>query len=951
MNGGEVKWILDADSRSFDSALDSASSRIKSISNQANEALSSFSALGKSIAGLGAAVAGAGVNSLTIALTALATKGITSGFQLQTLQIQMEGLTKSMELGSKAMAGAYEYAKKAPFQLPDVAATTKTLIAFGMGVDESIKSLDLLGGISITTGIGLQSIGSIFGEVSAQGKLTNGIITQLTQNGIGILPALQSQLGKTAQGVRDMAERGQIDFAMFRKALESIVDPKILEKLDNTLPRQLDRLGGSWRILSGAFVGYVVDTKNGFTMAANGILQAITTFTKNVANTLRADDVLKAAETAGLAFTPIINGLSKLFAVDAVTKTSAISRAISKFFNIISVLGPAIIPIVAFIALKFAGVFSQIPIIGGLLSGVSGAFTNFISSIGGVARAVSSLTFDGLGRAIAGIPGAINSAISGISIFGQKLKQGFDTAAIYASSGVDKIVKIFPSLATKISGLNTNIKMVLSKTSNAFVEFGNKIKDILPPFVEKMITSVKSKLDKLPGIIGKAAGPVSSAFHTLGSGIGKLGSMVGSLASSISGPLIAGILGLGAAAASMGPEFGNKINSIVNTIITSGPVMATAFTNNITQLANIIVANMPALLAAFTNIITTFANFIITNGPTLISSFTTVIVSLIQTIATPGNITLLVQAAITLFTSIVTSLATILPVILTAVLDVIIALITEFTKPDVITNLITTVVDMLVKIVDALVIALPQIIDGLVLFLTQFIAVITRPDILQKIINATIDLIVAITVALLDNIGLILQAGIALIVGLAKALTSPETLSKLARAGSDIIKSLIGALGDVGRVLWDSGKSLIQGLIDGAGSLLSKLATFFLDKVPGPLKGAFKKALGINSPSKVFASYGQNIVQGLTNGIATNASKAINVADDLSSKIVDTLSGDASYGVGINGMSIPANSGANNLNSSSQASQGSLNNINVVNNNYSVYDQQKALSDLGWMLR
>lgn len=76
-----------------------------------------------------------------------------------------------------------------------------------------------------------------------------------------------------------------------------------------------------------------------------------------------------------------------------------------------------------------------------------------------------------------------------------------------------------------------------------------------------------------------------------------------------------------------------------------------------------------------------------------------------------------------------------------------------------------------------------------------------------------------------------------------------------------------GAIGNMGNLLYNSGRDLINGLLNGAGSLLSKIGSFFLDKVPGWIKDPFKKALGIHSPSTVFAGFGKNTVQGLANGI------------------------------------------------------------------------------------
>ena len=84
-----------------------------------------------------------------------------------------------------------------------------------------------------------------------------------------------------------------------------------------------------------------------------------------------------------------------------------------------------------------------------------------------------------------------------------------------------------------------------------------------------------------------------------------------------------------------------------------------------------------------------------------------------------------------------------------------------------------------------------------------------------------------------------------------------------------LVSTILSALGNPARALWDWGVNLIQGLLDGAGSLLGKIGDFFLDKVPGWIKDPFKKALGIASPSKVFAEYGKNIGEGMVEGVAS----------------------------------------------------------------------------------
>jgi len=78
---------------------------------------------------------------------------------------------------------------------------------------------------------------------------------------------------------------------------------------------------------------------------------------------------------------------------------------------------------------------------------------------------------------------------------------------------------------------------------------------------------------------------------------------------------------------------------------------------------------------------------------------------------------------------------------------------------------------------------------------------------------------------------------------------------------------VVSALGNLGSLLYNSGKDLIQGLLDGATGLLSSIGSFFLDKVPAFIREPFKRALGINSPSTVFAGFGANIGEGLLVGV------------------------------------------------------------------------------------
>lgn len=75
-----------------------------------------------------------------------------------------------------------------------------------------------------------------------------------------------------------------------------------------------------------------------------------------------------------------------------------------------------------------------------------------------------------------------------------------------------------------------------------------------------------------------------------------------------------------------------------------------------------------------------------------------------------------------------------------------------------------------------------------------------------------------------------------------------------------------GFFAGAGTWLYNAGRNIIEGLINGAGSLLRNIGSFFADMLPEMIRGPFKSALGIASPSKEFAGYGENLGEGVIIG-------------------------------------------------------------------------------------
>ena len=113
--------------------------------------------------------------------------------------------------------------------------------------------------------------------------------------------------------------------------------------------------------------------------------------------------------------------------------------------------------------------------------------------------------------------------------------------------------------------------------------------------------------------------------------------------------------------------------------------------------------------------------------------------------------------------------------------------------------------------------------------------------------------------ALAVAIGVVIAAGIALVAPLYAAVAAVAVLT--------------GAIGKGLAALWDFagnmtkiGSAIIDGLI---GGIMSKVASLkaTVGNIAATVSGGFKSALGINSPSKVFAEYGKHTATGYEQGV------------------------------------------------------------------------------------
>ena len=299
----------------------------------------------------------------------------------------------------------------------------------------------------------------------------------------------------------------------------------------------------------------------------------------------------------------------------------------------------------------------------------------------------------------------------------------------------------------------------------------------------------------------------------------------------------------------------------------------------VTTLAKGIVENLPALVKAAVEMVAILSKGIAESLPELIPAISGAVVLIVETLA--ENLPMLLDAGLQLILGLVQGILEALPQlieampgVISAIVDFVLGAIPQIIEAGI--QLFTSLVAALPDIITAVVEAIPEIISGIVVAIMESIPLFIQagidllvaliealPDIIVTIVEAIPQIITGIVDALAGNIDKIIMAGVELFVALIENL--PTIILEICKAAPQIVLGLVEAFGKLTYKIVEVGANLVKGLWDGIKSMISWL----WEKVSGWVSGLvdnIKGALGIRSPSTVFAGIGENMGLGLGAG-------------------------------------------------------------------------------------
>lgn len=278
------------------------------------------------------------------------------------------------------------------------------------------------------------------------------------------------------------------------------------------------------------------------------------------------------------------------------------------------------------------------------------------------------------------------------------------------------------------------------------------------------------------------------------------------------------------------PQLITGIDSIVSAVVGVLPGL-------VTTIATVISEQAPLLIQSGLDLLLMLGQSMIDNTPTLVNTVIEVINSLAMWLVEYADV--LLETGITIITTLATALTENLPTLIPVVVEAILLLATTLTEPEQLSNLIDSATAVIGALAEGLLNALPTLLEQ-------------APVIIANLVTAII-----------ENVPKLLQAAAEIIGKLVVGIV--DLLPKIGEAAGKIVTTVVNGVINLASKIKEVGSNIVNGVWNGISEKLS----WFTSKVKGFFTGivdSVKSALGIHSPSKVFASIGGFMAEGLGEG-------------------------------------------------------------------------------------
>lgn len=469
--------------------------------------------------------------------------GLDRLMNIEDAQAKLKGLGHDADSVATIMTSALDAVRGTAYGLDSAATVAASAVAAGIKPGQELtKYLQLTADAATIAGTSMGEMGSILNKVTTQGRAYTMELNQLADRGIPIFQWLAEEYGVTADALRDMVARGEVDAATFRRVIEENIGGAALASGDTTrgaianLGAALSRigaglLGGVFPLFREAIVG-ITDALGPMEDAAGRIGEAFGAWaTGTLVPTLQT-----AGEALGV-FWQALSGGSQVGEFDGVLGTlndiganlyatfaplaPVIGDALGRIFEAISPLLPAVLGLVtAFsplgLVLKAIGPIlpTLVEAFVGLAETLVGALAPVLSALLPVVSEVASVLVTALAGAFAAllpvITGLLPVITSLVGIVGDVLLTVITALAPLLTMVADVLAQLLPVVMALITPLLGIVEALLPIVGIV----GELIGALLPPLVDLFMALLEPVLALIAPLV-EALAPVLELIGTL----------------------------------------------------------------------------------------------------------------------------------------------------------------------------------------------------------------------------------------------------------------------------------------------------------------------------------------------------------------------------------------------------------------------------------------------------
>jgi len=173
--------------------------------------------IGKTVATAGAGLAAAGVAGFA----AFAVSSSKAASNIEDLATQFEVLTKSSAITKGLMKTFRDEAAKSPLSVSDYSQAAKTMLSFGVSMEDLVPSLKALGDVSMGNSERFGSLALAFSQTAASGRLMGQEVLQYVNAGFNPLQEISKKTGESMLTLKKRMEDGAISASEVSDAFKS----------------------------------------------------------------------------------------------------------------------------------------------------------------------------------------------------------------------------------------------------------------------------------------------------------------------------------------------------------------------------------------------------------------------------------------------------------------------------------------------------------------------------------------------------------------------------------------------------------------------------------------------------------------------------------------------------------------------------------------------------------